>query len=112
MHLIAITVNGEYGFLFEGEYPRTYTFVPQNCVTLDSDESFTIDKLAYAKTRWGTRNMRFNSTDLSGSRLFPDERKPITRSDAPGLGEFLGHLRRGYGRLFTEPSAVAPQTGN
>jgi hypothetical protein len=100
-------IKDQSGYLFEGEHPGTFTFVPNACVTLEPDGSFKIDKLMYAKTRWGTRNMRFTTADVSGSRLFPNERKPVTRSDASGLSEFLGRLRRGYGARLFESSAVA-----
>jgi hypothetical protein len=107
MKPLVVSIKGEYGFLFAGEYPHTYTFVPLSCVAIDSGCSCKIDKLAYAKTRWGIRNMRFNSVDLIGNRLFPDERKPVLNSDAPGLEEFLGHLRRGYGDRYSEPAIAS-----
>jgi len=106
MKPLEITIKGEYGFLFEGEYPRTYAFVPQDCVTLGTDGSFQIDKMAYIKRRWAIRNMRFNSVDLGGTQLFPNARKPIVKSNAPELAAFLDHLRRGYGAGFTETSAA------
>jgi len=106
MRPLVITINGEYGFLFEGEHPRTYAMVPQNCVTLCNDGSFLIDTMAYIKGGWATRNMRFNAVDLSGTKLFPNHRKPVTKSDALGLGVFLDHLRRGYGSRFAGLSAM------
>lgn len=106
MKPLIIAINGEYGLLFEGVFPHAYTFVPQNCVKLRDDGSFLIDRMAYVKGSWAIRNMRFNALDLAGTRLFPDERKPVVKTDAPGLDEFLGHLRNGYGAQFDANPAV------
>jgi len=97
MNPLAITIRNEPGFLFEGGCPGTYAFVPMECVTMEGDGSFSIDKIRYFKKRWAGRNRRFNHLDASGSRLFPDEGKPVCNTDASGLAAFLDHLRRGYG---------------
>jgi hypothetical protein len=96
MHPLEIMIQGEHGYLFEGACPRTYTFVPEDCVEIHEDGLFAIDCLCYIQKRWGTRNMAFNS-EGSGSQLFPNERKPVTNVEAPGLDNFLERLRHGYG---------------
>jgi hypothetical protein len=96
MRPLEITIQGEHGYLFEGAHPRTFTFVPEECVKLNDDSTFSIDCLCYIQKRWGARNMAFNS-EGGGSQLFPNERKPVTNAGAPGLDSFLEHLRNGYG---------------
>lgn len=108
MKLLVVEIKGEPGLLFQGAHPRTYTFVSQDCVTLRADGSFQIDSVKYINLGWAKRNARFNTVDISGLRLFPNESKPIIKSDVPGLDEFLDHLRRGYGARFTA-SAMTPR---
>jgi hypothetical protein len=109
MKPIVIAIRGEYGFLFEGTYPRTYAFVPEDCVILQEDGSIRIDKMNYIRRQWAIRNMRFNSVDKVGTHLFPNERKLVLKCDAPEFVEFLDHLRRGYGEHLIEHPAAATQ---
>jgi hypothetical protein len=102
MKPIVIAIKGEHGFLFEGEQPRTFTFVPQEYVMFREDGSIGIDRVAYAAGGWAVWNMRFNTVDLSGTLLFPNEHKLVIKSDAPGLRVFLNHLRLGYGTRYSE----------
>jgi len=101
MNPLTLTIRGERGYVFEGEYPRTYVFVPQACVTVDEEGIFSVDKIVYFQRRWAARNMRFNSTAINGSRLFPNPRQPVLDFEAPGLEAFMGHLRRAYGEELT-----------
>lgn len=96
MKPLEITIRGENGYLFCGAHPRTYTFVPEDCVTFRKDGSIAIDQLVYFQRRWAARNMRFNRVETSGSQLFPNARRPVIEWDAPGLQDFLEHMRSGY----------------
>lgn len=101
MKPLQIAIKGERGYLFEGEDPGSFAFVPAECVEVKNDETFSIDEIGYMQRRWGAKNMRFNTVDTNGDRLFPDERKPVYASDKPGLEQFLARLRRGYGVEFS-----------
>ena len=109
MKSLVIAIKGEYGFLFEGEYPRTYTFVPEEFVVFQNDGSIGIDKIAYVARGWAVWNMRFNCGDLTGTQLFPNEHKLVVKSDAPGLRTFLDHLRRGYGTRYAEHTTATSE---
>jgi len=100
MKPLEITIKGEDGYLFFGEHPGTYTFVPEDCITFREDGSIVLDQLHYIQRQWAARNMRFNSVATSGSLLFPNKRRPVTETDASGLSVFLEHLRLGYGSQF------------
>src|ERR1019366_7847306 len=56
-----ITICGRSGFIFEGEIPQTYCFVPEECLLPDGD-GVRIAEGDYIRSRWDVRNMRCNDT--------------------------------------------------
>ena len=64
-----IEVEGERGWLFEGELPGTVCFVPARFLSPEGD----FDQIAYAGSVWSRANLGALPDDLGiGSQAFPE----------------------------------------
>jgi hypothetical protein len=84
-----ITVDGQVGYLFEGETRGSYCFVPQDQVRFTDDGNPVINEVQYFKSGWALRNMRSTSTDSAGTYLFPNLGRLITDFGSVGPRRFL-----------------------
>ncbi len=84
-----ITVDGQVGYLFEGEKLGSYCFVPQDQVRFADDGNAVIDEIRYFKSGWALRNMRSTASDSAGTYLFPNPGRLISNVDSAGPRRFL-----------------------
>ncbi|HEY4300028.1 MAG TPA: hypothetical protein VGM73_04080 [Candidatus Didemnitutus sp.] len=91
MSSTTISVAGRSGRLFEGEFPETYCFVPQECI-LEDGESVRLEELDYVVSGWDVRNMRFNQSG-EGEHLFPDIHRPVNDLGSEGVRVFLDRIQ-------------------
>ena len=84
-----ITVEGQVGYLFEGEETGSYCFVPQDQVRFADDGKAVINEVQYFKSGWALRNMRSTSCDSAGTYSFPNLGRLITNVDSVGPRRFL-----------------------
>ena len=86
---LTITVDGQVGYLFEGEKLGSICFVPQDQVRFADDGKAVIDEVSYFTSGWALRNMRSASCESSGTYLFPNLGRLITDFDSAGTRRFL-----------------------
>ena len=84
-----ITVDGQVGYLFEGEKLGSFCFVPQDQVRFSDNGKVVIDEVQYFRSGWALRNMRSTSSDYSGTYLFPNLSRLIRDFDTAGPRRFL-----------------------
>jgi hypothetical protein len=89
-----LTIGTETGYLFEGTQPGSLVFVPATCIASASDGKFHVDKLQYVQSGWDVKNMRFNTGETSGNRLFPNLNRLVTTFDETEPACFIERLQR------------------
>jgi hypothetical protein len=87
---LLITAGGSLGRIFEGEDPRTYCFVPEDCIAFEGG-GFRLMEVDYARSGWDVRNLRFND-DGSGQHLFPNTEKPVADLDSGQVKTFIDRI--------------------
>jgi hypothetical protein len=90
MNTLLITAGGALGRIFEGEYPQTFCFVPEDCIVFESG-GFRLIEGDYSRSGWDVRNMRFND-DGSGQHLFPNTEKPVDALGDSNVKTFLDRI--------------------
>ena len=63
---LTVQAAGTTGRLFPGQFLGTFCFVPDSCL-----KDGELDRTAYVKSGWATRNARLNSGKRIGSHLLP-----------------------------------------
>lgn len=91
MNSPTITVCGHLGSIFEGELPETFCFVPQECVSSDSD-GVRVNEIEYVQSGWGLRNMRLSDA-ADGEQLFPKSRCQVVNLDTEPVRHFLDRIK-------------------
>lgn len=86
-----VTVDGHQGLIFEGELPATYCFVPQECISCDTD-GIHVNEIEYICSGWHVRNLRF-SERVDGQHLFPNPHCPVINLDAELVSHFLDRIK-------------------
>lgn len=74
----------------------TYAFVPERCVTFGTRDAPSIDDMAYMRSGWDVRNMRFDESEASGSRLFPEVRDDLADLSDERVTHFIERLKHAY----------------
>jgi hypothetical protein len=96
MKALALTVDGERGYLFEASRDlNVIAFVPEETLSDDRTDELGLDEAAYLLSGWAARNARFNSGVLS-KHTFPALNHPVLRADERGVTLFLQRLRHAY----------------
>lgn len=85
-----VTARGRPGFIFEGEFPQTYCFVPIECLDSEGD-IIRLAEVEYVRTGWAERNMRFNDAG-EGHHLFPNAQRMISDFENDPVRTFLHRL--------------------
>lgn len=91
-----LTIGTETGRLFEGTQPGSLVFVPDTCVTYTSNGKPHVDELKYIQSGWDVKNMRFNTGETSGNRLFPDTEQLVTHLSEAAPTRFIERLQRSF----------------
>ena len=84
--LTATTGAGTVGQILPGQFSGTFCFVPNTCLGPKG-----LNRVAYLKTGWATRNLRLNAGRCIGSHLFPWETTKVDPKD-PKLAAFVAAL--------------------
>jgi hypothetical protein len=92
MKPVLVQLRGQSGYLFEGDRPRTFCFVPAECVFAQTD-GFGVMELEYVHSRWDVLNMRFND-EADGQHLFPDVKRPVLDDTLEAVRNFLLRANR------------------
>ena len=91
-----LTIGEEKGILFEGTQPGSLVFVPVACITYSSSGKPRVDALAYIQSGWDVKNMRFNTGETSGNRLFPNTNKLVNNIRETAPIRFIERLQRSH----------------
>lgn len=91
-----VSVGTESGYIFAGQISGSYAFVPEGCVHFDPQGFAQVDDLAYIRSGWDVRNMRLNTLETEGSRLFPSIKLAVTNIETPAVAAFIRHLKSVY----------------
>jgi hypothetical protein len=87
-----IIVDGQEGYLFEGEKSRSFCFVPVDLVHFAEDGSAIVDEVQYFQSGWALWNMRRASIENTGPYLFPNTRRLISDFNLAGPKCFLSAM--------------------
>lgn len=87
-----IIVDGQVGYLFEGERSGSFCFVPENLVHFDDNGKTVVDEVQYFRSGWALRNMRSASIENTGPYLFPNTRRLISDFNLAGPKRFLSAM--------------------
>jgi hypothetical protein len=91
-----LTIGTETGLLFEGTQPGSLVFVPETCVTYAPNGKPQLDELKYIQSGWDIKNMRFNTGETSGNRLFPDTNQLVKDLSGAAPTRFIKRLQRSF----------------
>jgi len=91
-----LTIGSEAGYLFEGTQPGSLAFVPEACIVYVSKGGLHVDELKYVQSGWDIKNMRFNTVEISGNRLFPDTNRLVTNLREAAPKHFIERLQRSF----------------
>lgn len=83
--------DGQVGYIFEGEAPQTFCFVPEACVKTNGGE-VSIDEMEYVRSGWDLKNMRMSNAP-SGNHLFPRASHPANDFETEPVKIFLDRIR-------------------
>jgi hypothetical protein len=100
-------VGGEIGWIFAGEFPLTYCFVPENSI-LFHDDGPQLDEVTYFRSGWAERNFRANDGG-AGHYLFPNLSKPVTKSEGEATTQFLHRTETLYASAGDRPATYGPR---
>ena len=103
MKALSLTIDGEFGHLFEATHGSdAVVFVPETVFPDTRGNGDGFDQLAYMTSGWATKNARFNS--IEGSKhAFPALNRPVVNADEPRVELFLQRLRHAYSvELFAD----------
>ncbi len=90
MKAAIVTAGGRIGQIFEGEMPKTYCFVPADCL-LSEGNTLRVVEGDYMRSGWDVRNMRFNDAG-EGQHLFPNTLRPVSDLENERVRTFLHRI--------------------
>lgn len=89
-----VQLSGEAGFVFPGQFPGSFCFVPREFVSEDEQAGFRFDQTGYLLKTWARKNVRLNPGRTVGSHLFPESGSVPLPIEDPSVANFLRQAAR------------------
>jgi len=96
MNALALTINGERGYLFRTTHGRDIiAFVPEAHLSVEWGNEMEFDQATYLSSGWAAKNARFNIGEAS-KYTFPLLDYPVLHAEENGVASFLQRIRHAY----------------